>query len=332
MGGVFCKCCEDEWQDTSSGWQWHTQYAQVHAQDEGEGEGDAESDGEARGGNEASRWGRDGAEPDPEAPARSESAAAMLDGPTRPTSKRRLSLQPASTRSLYEDALQRGDESPLPHTPPMIVASRHASLLQPIHLAELRRALPRHLRECAWQKSYCLSYAGSSLKKLNQRLAGSQAAVVVVRVNDGTLVGACVACPGQGWRAGPTSPGTSVSFGSSESFLFSLPATACSSLMKPKLLGHRNAARGRHHHNYATSSEPRHIIPSTQIYRPLDPNAVFVKTCAGHISFAEDGFWLDADLSQGGSSASRRFGLATSLCKDRFFDILALEAWVLLPC
>lgn len=322
MGGIFCKCCQDE---EGSNWQWHTAFQDEHRTDTNHGST---------------------IEPLPEILyKRSESSFASTDSSSITAAiravdyepKRRLSLQPASMMNLLDhDALSLA-ESPLPHTPPMIVASRHSSLLQPLHLAELRRALPRSLRECAWQKSFCLSHSGASLSRMNLKVCEEQAVVIVVRINDGTLVGAVVVCPGKGWMCPPAKTGESIAFGNSDSFLFSLPASACSSLVKPKLLGHRTSVRGRHNHHHSNSStwtngscSHRHIIPEAHIYRPLDIDSKFVVSNSSQISFAKDGLWLEADLAQGGSATSRRFGLGSPLCKDKFFDILALEAWVLL--
>ncbi len=82
----------------------------------------------------------------------------------------------------------------LPQTPPRLFGdSNDSALLAPVQMLELRRALPRSLRQCAWRKVFSMDSSSSSLASLSAKLAGEQAVLIVLMINDGSLVGAVLA-------------------------------------------------------------------------------------------------------------------------------------------
>jgi hypothetical protein len=98
------------------------------------------------------------------------------------------------TPSSAEDDEWSPPGSGLPQTPPRLFGdSNDSALLAPVQMLELRRALPRSLRHCAWRKVFSMDRDCSSLASLSAKLADEQAVLLVLMINDGSLVGAVLA-------------------------------------------------------------------------------------------------------------------------------------------
>lgn len=306
-------------------------------------------------------------------------ATATTTGKPKPRRRSSASLQPAdsswllrpepwSARSDEEEerGVRREEESPLPQTPPLALqrgTTGTAQLLTPLHMLELRRAVPRSLRHCTWRLAFSLGRKGqeASLRGLNKALSGSTAVVLAILINDGSLLGAVLSCPGAGWKDDGRP------FGSDESFLYSLPPCAPSKLVRAKSAkragsnsgsAQERRSRGMRHRR-STTDRIRNILPRAAIYpaRPVadgvgDAKKVFARASDKHLCFGEHGLWLDADLLQGGSQPCCTYlqplahkeqelrkqrdgidgpcGRGEGLCKlGSFFDVLAVEAWSL---
>uniref|UniRef100_A0A7S2SCG6 Oxidation resistance protein 1 n=1 Tax=Mucochytrium quahogii TaxID=96639 RepID=A0A7S2SCG6_9STRA len=206
---------------------------------------------------------------------------------------------------LKED--ESNQSSPFPQTPPKLSSGR-SLLLKPLHMLELRRSLPRKLRRRMWKNVYSLE-DGASLQNLNKKLAGLTSCLFVVKINDGSLIGALLVVP-SGW-----SDSRDTFFGS-DGFLFRLPP--CDACTFPQKTNKENRQ---------TDSNPN-VLPKSNVFRSTGSDSMFVRTTPSEICFGSGGgLWLDQDLSTGGSGPCSTFGLESSLSPQGFFDVVALEVW-----
>jgi len=224
------------------------------------------------------------------------------------------------TRLLVGDEIGWGR---LPQTPPAVerCGGSDRALLSDLALTEIRRALPPDLQGFKWRKVFSSS-AHSTLEDLNRKLAQQRCLVIAARVNCGSLMGMFVELEKPGWKVltrQTGEPHQMTKLRATRSFVFRLPPRHDCDLDLRK-------RRKRVSSNNSDSDRP--LIADSTFLHAKGEAQLLCGTAFLALGTSEHAFWLDEDMTQGGSDPSKLFGMGEPLCETSlFFDVLHVEAW-----
>lgn len=239
------------------------------------------------------------------------------------------------SQKLFARHHHQQQASPFLATPPLIKDDgMSTTLLTRTQMLELRRVLPIVYRYTHWERLYTFEHHGASLEQMNDQLTGQQAVLLVIRVTDGSTIGALIISDPPGWRVDSCAKRY---FGTGESFLFAFRAAS-----GEKRTANENGQAPKTQTPDSVQDKGKNTDDEKNLRREGSGDCVpcvFPWTGKNHqiVTCTPDffgigggggfGIWLDADLLRGCSTPSPTFGNEESLCSEEFFDVLAVEAW-----